>query len=55
MSQTAGKVTERTIYRLATAKMIPAFKVGGIWRFSKAEIDQVDSTGKQQAGRPTGR
>ena len=34
------KVTERTIYRLAGAKQIPAFKVGGSWRFSKAEIDQ---------------
>ena len=33
------KVTERTIYRLAGAKKIPAFKVGGVWRFSKAEID----------------
>lgn len=34
------KVTERTIYRLAAAKKIPAFKVGGTWRFSRAEIDQ---------------
>lgn len=33
------KVTERTIYRLAGAKRIPAFKVGGTWRFSKADID----------------
>ncbi len=33
------KVTERTIYRLAGAKRIPAFKVGGSWRFSKADID----------------
>jgi len=33
------KVTERTIYRLAGAKKIPAFKVGGTWRFSRAEID----------------
>jgi excisionase family DNA binding protein len=32
------KVTERTIYRLAAAKKIPAFKVGGSWRFSKADI-----------------
>jgi excisionase family DNA binding protein len=32
------KVTERTIYRLAGAKQIPAFKVGGSWRFSKADI-----------------
>ena len=33
------KVTERTIYRLAGAKQIPAFKVGGSWRVSKADID----------------
>jgi excisionase family DNA binding protein len=29
------KVTERTIYRLAGAKQIPAFKVGCSWRFSR--------------------
>ena len=34
------KVTDRTIYRLAAAKKIPAFKVGGTWRFSKAEITE---------------
>jgi excisionase family DNA binding protein len=34
------KVTERTIYRLAAAKKIPAFKVGGSWRFSRADIDR---------------
>jgi len=33
------KVTERTIYRLAAAKKIPAFKVGGTWRFSHADIE----------------
>jgi excisionase family DNA binding protein len=33
------KVTERTIYRLAAAKKIPAFKVGGTWRFSRAGIE----------------
>lgn len=33
------KVTERTIYRLAGAKKIPAFKVGGTWRFSRIDID----------------
>jgi len=51
------KVTERTIYRLAGAKKIPAFKVGGTWRFSRADIDEWirrqsgdpsdDATGKQ--------
>jgi excisionase family DNA binding protein len=33
------KVTERTIYRLAGTKQIPAFKVGGSWRFSRVDID----------------
>lgn len=33
------KVNERTIYRLAAAKQIPAFKVGGTWRFSRVDID----------------
>ncbi|SIN85210.1 methylation-associated defense system helix-turn-helix domain-containing protein MAD1 [Paraburkholderia phenazinium] len=33
------KVGKRTAYRLAAAKKIPAFKVGGSWRFSRAEID----------------
>jgi len=33
------KVTERTIYRLAAAQKIPAFKVGGTWRFSRIDID----------------
>lgn len=33
------KVTERTIYRLAAEKKIPAFKVGGTWRFPRSEID----------------
>lgn len=33
------KVTERTIYRLAASRKIPAFKVGGSWRFSRADID----------------
>lgn len=33
------KVAERTIYRLAAAKKLPAFKVGGMWRFSRLDID----------------
>lgn len=35
-----SKVTERTIYRLAGAKQIPAFKVDGSWRFSRADINE---------------
>jgi excisionase family DNA binding protein len=34
------KVTERTIYRLAADSQIPAFKVGGSWRFRKTELIQ---------------
>lgn len=34
------KVTDRTMYRLAAAKRVPAFKVGGTWRFSRVEIDR---------------
>lgn len=33
------KVGKRTVYRLAAAKKLPAFKVGGTWRFSRADID----------------
>lgn len=33
------KVGKRTIYRLAAARRIPAFKVGGTWRFARADID----------------
>lgn len=34
------QVAERTLYRLAATKKIPAFKVGGVWRFAKADIDR---------------
>ena len=33
------QVNERTIYRLAAAKKIPAFKVGGTWRFRRSDLD----------------
>lgn len=33
------KAGKRTVYRLAAAKKIPAFKVGGTWRFSRTDID----------------
>lgn len=56
------KVTERTIYRLAAVKKIPAFKVGGTWRFSRVDIDswikqqssvdqEDDSPGSAKGGR----
>jgi len=33
------KVGKRTVYRLAAVRKIPAFKVGGAWRFARADID----------------
>jgi len=34
------KVGKRTVYRLVAAHELPAFKVGGSWRFRRQEIDQ---------------
>jgi excisionase family DNA binding protein len=34
------KVNERTVYRLAASGNIPAFKVGGSWRFRKDALEQ---------------
>ncbi len=34
------KVGKRTMYRLAAAGKIPAFKLGGIWRFKRADLDR---------------
>lgn len=45
------KVTERTIYRLAAAKKIPAFKVGGIWRFRMADLDDWIATQSKKVER----
>jgi excisionase family DNA binding protein len=34
------KIGKRTLYGLAAKGEIPAFKVGGVWRFRRSEIDQ---------------
>lgn len=39
------KLNEKTAYRLTSDGKLPAFKVGGSWRFRKSEID--DWTKKQ--------
>lgn len=44
------KVGKRTVYRLAAARKIPAFKVGGTWRFRKADIDRWIAVQSQDAG-----
>lgn len=43
----AGK---RTVYRLAQNGEIPAFKVGGTWRFRRSELDRwTDANSNQRA------
>ena len=34
------KAGKRTVYRLAASGGIPAFKLGGTWRFRRSELDQ---------------
>jgi excisionase family DNA binding protein len=34
------QIAEKTIYRLAAEGRIPAFKVGGSWRFNRKEIEE---------------
>ena len=41
----AGK---RTVYRLTQNGEIPAFKVGGTWRFRRSELDRWTDTNSNQ-------
>lgn len=34
------KVAQKTVYSMAQKGQIPAFKVGGQWRFKRIDIDQ---------------
>jgi excisionase family DNA binding protein len=34
------KASKRTVYRLAASSRIPAFKLGGTWRFRRRDLDQ---------------
>jgi excisionase family DNA binding protein len=48
------KAGKRTVYRLAADKKIPAFKLGGTWRFRKADLEQwiaQQTTGGQRGGK----
>lgn len=47
------KLAEKTVYRIVAEGKIPAFKVGGAWRFRKGEIlrwiaDQEQASTKKQ-------
>ena len=45
------KVTKRTIYRMVADHKIPAFKVGGSWRFRLVEIDEWIKSRTQEVRR----
>ena len=34
------KAGKRTVYRLAASGQLPAFKLGGTWRFHRGELDR---------------
>ena len=33
------KISDKTVYKLASQDKLPEFKVGGSWRFQKIKID----------------
>jgi len=46
------KVAEKTVYTMAQRERLPAFKVGGQWRFKRVDLDQWIE--QQKAARHTG-
>jgi excisionase family DNA binding protein len=45
------KAGKRTVYRLAQNGQIPAFKLGGTWRFRRSELDRwIDAKSNQKKG-----
>jgi excisionase family DNA binding protein len=44
------RVTKRTLYRLAQEGQLPAFKLGGTWRFRRGELERwiTESIGKRR-------
>lgn len=45
------KVTRRTMYRLVQQGQVPAFKLGGSWRFRRGELERwiAQKLAKQRA------
>lgn len=46
------KVGKRTVYRLVAGREIPAFKVGGAWRFRQIELDRWIASRIEQGDPP---
>lgn len=48
------KSGKRTVYRLAASGKIPAFKLGGTWRFRRAELNDWIAAQISEAGKADG-
>lgn len=46
------KAGKRTVYRLAASGEIPAFKLGGTWRFRRSELNQWIAASIQTKKKP---
>jgi excisionase family DNA binding protein len=45
------KVAEKTVYTMAQKGQLPAFKVGGQWRFRRADLDAwIDAKTRRASG-----
>lgn len=45
------KVAEKTVYTMAQKGEVPAFKVGGQWRFRRTDLDAwIDAKTRRTAG-----
>jgi excisionase family DNA binding protein len=45
------KVAEKTVYTMAQKGELPAFKVGGQWRFRRTDLDAwIDAKTRRAAG-----
>jgi excisionase family DNA binding protein len=50
------KAGKRTVYLLAASGGIPAFKLGGTWRFKRSELDRwIVASINENETRPKGR
>ena len=48
------KVAEKTVYTMAQKAHLPAFKVGGQWRFKRVDIDRWIEQQKVASGSERG-
>jgi len=45
------KISDKTVYKLASQDKLPAFKVGGSWRFQKIKIDAWINAQRNKEGK----